>query len=337
MALAVVERNALLEQAWSLLAARDYVAIVELLADLPLDEHVREPELGVILCSAWFQVGELDRSLVLVQQLTDVCERRGNTWLSRRRLNCEGLIRVTRVELDAAEPLLQEVLARAESAGDGQMVTWVHNNLGILYTSRGSWDFALSHYRRGIAAGQRIGDVRHLSLCHMNMSTAYFRTDRLSDAQEHIQQALDLARESASEAEIAHIECSHANILLAGGDISLAKAVLERARNRFSALNSTKGLAIVEHVSGRLLMHQGHSAEARDALKKALKISEETGYKELSGFILESLAVLHGEVGEVDAAKEYFARAIGFFSRLGNTYELDRLRSRSRVYLQHGE
>lgn len=328
MALAVVERNALLEQVWALQTVRDYVAIVELVGELPLEEYLLEPDLGVTLCYAWYQVGEFDRSLLLIQQLTEVCERRGNTWLSRRRLNCEGLLRVSRSELDEAEPLLQHVLARAEVAGDGQMVTWAHNNLGILYSGRGSWDFALSHFRRAIAAGQRRGDSRHISLCHMNMAAVYLRTDRPSEAQEHVMHALELSRDSGSDAELGHIDCMYANVLLAHGDLSLARAVADQARRRFITINSVKGMGIVHDICGRALMREGRLAEARHSLEEALACYQATGYREVEGFLMEAFATLHEMEGDSGSAIDLLNRAVQFFSQQGNSSEVDRLRAR---------
>lgn len=332
MALAAVERNALLEQVWTHLTARDYAAIVGLVGELPLEEHLREPEMGVILCSAWFQVGELDRSLLLVRRLTEACERRGNTWLSRRRLNCEGLLRATRGELDEAEPLLQQVLVRAEAASDGQMITWAHNNLGILYTGRGSWDFALSHYRRSIAAGQRLGDLRHISLCYTNMSAVYIRTNRLDEAGEHARRAVELSGGTSSEAELAHIECAYANALLASGDLALTRVFVDQARRRFVDLKNRKGLGMVQDIHGRMLMREGRLVEARRSLEDALASYMATGFGEIEGFLMETFATLHEMEGDPVAAEEYLNRAIRFFSKLGNAFEVDRLRVRMSQY-----
>jgi len=325
MGIAVVERNALLEQVWDLQTVRDYVAIADLLGELPLEEHLREPELGVILCTAWYQLGAYNNAIELTQKLTPVCEYRGNTRLARRRMNTEALLRIVRGELDIAESLLQKLLYRVEEAGDLQFTTWTHNNLGILYCTKGLWDFALSHYRRAMVAGQRFGQVRHISLCHLNISVAYLRMNRIFDAREHVLQAIELSRDNGSDAELAHIESTQASILLEHRDYLLARITANQSGLRFSRINSKMGAAMTSHLHGRISIAEGHIPEARAHLEDAFAAYADSGYSADDGYLMESFASLNAAEGNSAAAIAYFNKALLFFSELGNAFEVDRL------------
>jgi tetratricopeptide (TPR) repeat protein len=328
MALAAVERNALLEDAWTHVAKRDYVAVLALLEDLPLQEHLREPELGILLCHAFYQLGEFERSLQLNQQLIEACERRGNTSLSRRRANSEGLLRLMRGELDIAEPILQQVLIHAEEASDVRMTAWVHNNLGILHTARGTWDFALSHFRRAVAACHRVGDMRHLSLCKLNMGVAYLRMGYLQEAREHLTSAMHFSRELGSASELAHIEYSLACVFEKEEDFPLARATANQAWVRFSDLNNKKGQGAVLHLYGRIFTKTEKATDARLHLENALTLIRKSGFKEEEGFLMESMADLSFAEGSVSDGISYLYEAVKIFTAINSPFQVERLYAR---------
>lgn len=328
MALAVGERNALLEQVWHVHGGRQYVRVAELLRDLPTEELVREPELGVTLCFAWYQLGELNRSVSLIRRLTEPCERRGNTPLCRRRINNEALIRIARGEPAAAESLLSRLSTLAEDARDVQMTAWLHNNLATLYCMRGMLDFALSHSRRSIAAGQRLGDLRHLSLCYLNMGVIYFRQDQVRKASACWITAADISRDAGSVSELAQIELNQGFLHEAEGDVQLALASCSSAGERFRSVNNRKGEGGIHHLKGRIALRDKRVDEARPFLEAALSIYESTSYREGEAQVLEDLAEVRYLEGDTRACAGLLRRSISTYVGTGNLFEARRIRSR---------
>lgn len=328
MGIAVVERNALLEQVWDLQAARDYVAIADLLGGLPLEEHIREPDLGVTLCYAWYQLGELNRSIWLIRQLTDACERRGNTWLARRRMNNEALICLVRGELDVAESLLQRLLQRVEEAGDIQLASWAYNNFGILCVGRGLYDFALSHFRRSIAYGQRTGNERHISLCLLNMAEVYRLTGLWEQSLSCLNEAAEISRKFGSESELAHIEVNQAFTLIKRKDLPLARVAANRAEHRFVALRNEKGRGEALQAKGKILMLEGYLPESEIYLREALILSQKTSNRGIEAILLEDLGELHLKNGSTSTSFDFMKRAVALYKEIGNNREADRLKQR---------
>ncbi len=325
MGLAVVERNALLEQVWDLRAARDYVTIADLLGELPLEEHLREPDLGVTLCYAWYQLGELNKSIWLIRQLTEACERRGNTWLARRRMNNEALICLARGELDLAESLLHRLLLRVEEAGDIQLTSWVYNNLGILYFARGLYDFSLSHLRRSIATCQRNGDARHMSLCLLNMAAVYHATGALDKAFTCLQDAAEISRDVGSESELAHIEVSQAFAHVSRNDLPLARATANRAESRFIALGNEKGRGDALQAHGKILMMENRLPDAREYFMEALSLAQKSFNRSSEASLLADIGELHRRNGMTSDFLEFNRRSIALYKEIGNNTEADRL------------
>lgn len=325
MALAVVQRHELLEQVWELHDARDYIAIVELVGELPLEEHLKEPEIGLTLCYAWYQLGELNHSVSLIQQLTPVCERRGNTRLCRRCTNSEALIRLARGELKKAEPLLQKVLALAEEAGDQQYLAWVQNNLGILYHLKGLWEFSASYIRRAIAAGQRLGDPVHLLQCHVNASATFHKVGSLSMARWHLEQALDLSRTCGSPSEVAHVELGFAFQHELEGDLPLAESFADRAFQRFGSIRHSKGQGGVYQVYGRIYFKKGKLEDAERCLLMSLTHASAASHREVEACIMEDLARVSLAKGLDDDFAKRVQTAIATYQEMGNRTEAARL------------
>ena len=328
MALAVAERNALLEEVWSLHAARDYKAVAELIGDLPLEEHLKDPELGVMLCAAWYQVGELNRSILLIQQITGACELRGNTRLCRRRMNNEALIRIARGELAEAEPLLHRAASLAEDAGDILITAWVHNNLATLYAMRGMWDFSLSHGRRSVAAGQRLGDTRHVSLCYLNMGITYLRAENLRESAVYLNLAAELSREVGSESELAHIELAQACLHEQEGDIELALTTGHMANRKFATLSNRKGEAGIMQLRGRIALRLGRPAEARALFEEALSVFRSASFRDGEAQVLSELAELCRSEGRQSEFEDLIRKSIALHTRMGNSCEAERLQTR---------
>lgn len=325
MALAAVERNALLEKVLGLWKSQDYPAIADALADVPLDEHLREPELGIALCNAWYQLGDFHRSLALIQQLADVCELRGNSRISRRRINGEAMIRLARCELKEAEVLLQRVLSRAEEVEDMLLVAWAHNNAGILYGLKCNWDFALSHYRRAIVAGQRLGDTLHLALCHQNMGSLYRRMGQLQQAREHLDIALDLARETGSESILATIQYNQGYTQAQQGDLSLARATAAKALDRFQKLDNDRGRALLSELHGFILMKEGDLGAAEGMFSAGVSLARSVGIRDTEASLLERLAELSRLKGDSSASTRYLQQAKEVYAQMGSHADIARL------------
>lgn len=325
MALAAVERNALLEQVLELWKNQDHLAIADILTDLPVDELLREPELGIALCNAWYHLGDLHRPLVLIQQLTDVCERRGNSRIARRRINAEAMVRLARCELDEAEALLQQVLARAEEAEDMLLAAWAYNNTGILHGLKRNWDFALSHYRRAIVAGQRAGDTHHLAVCHHNIGSLYRRMGQLRESREYSNIAADLARDVGNESVQALIQYNQGFTQAEEGDWALARVAAAKAHTTFEKLDNDRGRALLSELQGYILMQEGYLAAAENTFLVGLALARAVLIPDTEASLMERLSALSRLNGDSNAVIRYLEGAKEVYARMGSQADTARI------------
>src|SRR5690606_30931436 len=122
----------LLMKAAQLVEERARGPLVELLASLPREDLLAEPELGFCLALGWRWAERNREAWALASELAEPCRRRGYDQLYRRRLNLEAGLMVESGDLPAAEVAYLEVFERSVAAGDHLWVSLATRNLGAL-------------------------------------------------------------------------------------------------------------------------------------------------------------------------------------------------------------
>ncbi|MBA2670392.1 MAG: hypothetical protein H0U67_08490, partial [Gemmatimonadetes bacterium] len=85
-------REDLLLRAWELRTARAYPALLELLAPVPAEELIADPELGHLFCYAAVPLGRWQQGAALAVRLMEPLRAREDEWLYRRHLNIHALL-----------------------------------------------------------------------------------------------------------------------------------------------------------------------------------------------------------------------------------------------------
>ncbi len=103
-----------------------------------------------------------------------------------------------------AEPLLRELLARAERLGDDVEVSSVLSNYGNLERQTGDYRTAAAMLERGVALAGRAGDIdsRHLATTLNNLGLVYWRQQRLHAAVAAFSRALGIHRKNAPDSAL---------------------------------------------------------------------------------------------------------------------------------------
>jgi serine/threonine-protein kinase len=103
-----------------------------------------------------------------------------------------------------AEPLLRELLARAERLGDEVEVASVLSNYGNLERQTGDYQTAAAMLERGVALSGRVGDLdsRHLATTLNNLGLVYWRQQRLRAAVAAFSRALAIHRKNAPDSAL---------------------------------------------------------------------------------------------------------------------------------------
>lgn len=296
------ELQELLEHARARSGAGDHAGVARLLADVPEELLLAEPELGYHLAYAWRRTGRPREALTLTTRLRDPVRRAAAAWLERRRLNLEAMIRYEMGEPLAAAALWEELVQLCGESDDRRLLAAAHNNLGVAFTLHDRVDEAFATYQRALHACRGMGDRRGMAQAHQNLAILLRELGRTGDADRHFAQALHEARASASEDVRGRVEEERALLELDAGDARLAEALATRSLRRLRGIGDAAGEGEALRVLGIVALHQRRLDLARERLAAALDLAKSLPNPLLEGETCEALAVLEELLGGADAA-----------------------------------
>jgi CHAT domain-containing protein/tetratricopeptide (TPR) repeat protein len=251
---------------------------------------------------------------------------------------------------DDAATLHEQTLRLAEQHDDPLQVALSHNNLGYLYAHQGIYHRSLACFQQATAAFGALGmdheqRTTELELCEVYLflnlpDEVVHRCTLLSDYfQEQglrLEHARALALLGAAHARLggyqaaaaalatseqlfaatasatwaALVQLSRAELALAVGDYAQAATLTQRA----GAVCATAGLrgrvAQAIWLHGEALRRAGDVAAASALLREASELAEQLVVSPLQQRCITSLGLLAYDVGDEDAARAYFERAV---------------------------
>ena len=212
-----------------------------------------------------------------------------------------------------AEELLQKSAQDALAAMDQKGMLLAHLELGNLLIDRGKYQDSIDHFSK-CAAG--FGPV-DLANVYINMGRANARLDRLSEARQHLQNAVRLADETGQPRVKAHALDSLAEIMVRTGEIEQAKEncfaaldIVTELGDKLAMSSVYSTLASAESSSGDFPSSEEHYAESVNALNgiDAPKI--------LATRKME-FGVMFARRGDSARARELLEESVEIFSSIG--------------------
>jgi tetratricopeptide (TPR) repeat protein len=197
-----------------------------------------------------------------------------------------------RGNLVAAEARYSNSLSAFERDNDEEAVSWVLNNIGMLYTKLGHYQRAVEIFERGLGIAQSRTDTLVESILTLNLAEVWVAIGKL-----------DLA-EDACRRSLAGATSRGDNLTVAGA--LKCRARIERERGAYDASIATLRIAIfeAEGLEDRLLQAEmlrdfgqtsralGNPNEARLAWREAAESFEDVGARHEAAEINALLASL---------------------------------------------
>lgn len=306
--------SALLARARALNREREYPQLAALLEEIPHEQRLREPELGLLLADVSRRLGRAQQALALADEVEAPLRVGGHDRLLRSRHNLVGMLLFESGEIAAAERAWLALLDNAHAGNDAEWIARATQNLGVVYTLTDRGEEALTCHARAIAAYQRLGHRRGLAQAHQNLAITYRDAGFPGEAEQHFEEAARHARADGSEDELARVEQERALLILYAGDVALARSTAMSALRRFARLGDPAGQAEAHRVLGLTALYAGERETARVALQHAL---EAGGNRLLQAEVHAALAALERSQGNEAAADAHDAKADAGFEALG--------------------
>lgn len=194
-------------------------------------------------------------------------------------------------------------------------------SLNTFYGWRGHLHDLVTVWRRGLTAGQRLGDPRIEALAHRYLGRAYILVGRHAEAADHLHRSLSLAEQAAYLPGQARTHWTLAWAAEWRGDDERALEHATRALELYRACGDPIGEGGALNVVGWYAARLGRYDQARSHLESALALSRSTGNRVGEADTLDSLGLVAHQTGQYDQALAHYQRALAVYRDLGNAYE----------------
>jgi tetratricopeptide (TPR) repeat protein len=189
---------------------------------------------------------------------------------------------------------------------------------GRLLFIAGRYSEALEHFQQAIAIAREVGNRRVEGMTLGNLAWLHRQQGRLPEALEYYQQALAIAREVGDHGSEAVTLGNLAIFHLEQGRSLEGREYLQRALAIAREVGNRRIEGMTLEIFANLHRGQGRASEAREHFQQAIAIAREEGNRRVEGMHLGNLANLHSEHGRISEALEHFQQALAIAREVGN-------------------
>lgn len=219
-----------------------------------------------------------------------------------------------------------KALAAAEKVGNVPMIALICGNLAEEHAKAGRLEEGQDYLNRALSLYQRIGSLFGLAESWLMQVYIYRVQDRMTEAREAAQKALQAATDGDLPEWIIRAQCALAEVLLAGGLLGEAADCIAAAEQRARDAKMDFLLAYALRARAWLRFLEGRLTEAEELIREAIGLFERFGLK-------FELAQAHRDYGRLlikrdghlsEAAQREFSQALALFESTQSRREFDR-------------
>jgi CHAT domain-containing protein/Tfp pilus assembly protein PilF len=312
-------------------------------------DRSREAEVLSRLGTVYRDLGKWDQAVASLREAIAIYREEGDRYRRQEGNATSSLASVYQLQgrTQAAFELLQQALEiHTEVQNFGSQAITL-NNLGALYNRCGQWDKAVSCWERCLALSRQQGFRYSEGLCLGNLAHLYLELGRSRRGKDYYRAAIPIYREHNDLKQIAtafvnlgdhqaaldlyeELGIPHGvagSLLNLGlglsrkGDHRGAIRHLDRALEMFRSLQSDHGVGKCLGNLGKQHALLGEFKRARDLCEEALAIHRETRNRRSELLVVQYLAAIHLEQGELDLALEKYRTAHGLTKQFLSSVE----------------
>lgn len=226
-----------------------------------------------------------------------------------------GVYRWSQGEYQPAIQLARTALPYFEALDDQNGLASVYTTIGLNLRSLGDFPQAIDNYFKSLRASEKAGDLTSVAKTYNNIGIVF-------KYQEKYDQALYYYWQSYRKSAGADIR-NQAGVLANIGVIYQLKkdnpkaiSYLNQARTRFAILKEPMGLVICDNDLGETYCHMAQYDRAETVVQRALKASNQLGYKPGLASSLLSLGEIRLQTGRANESFAFFDKALPLVEQL---------------------
>jgi class 3 adenylate cyclase/tetratricopeptide (TPR) repeat protein len=249
--------------------------------------------------------GDLERAEELLQQALAAARELGDPWTLARTLLIAGWAPYWRNDMVKAREMFEEalVVARANPEGDPWAESRALGMVATLVENEGDQEEALALSSESLAIAEASGDRFSVAVARESVGNALRRTGRMSEAEPHLNAAVDGFRELGARWELASALTSRGTLHRLAGRIDQA---VKDLREGYRLCRELKERGIVTWTANQLaiaLVRTGELQAAREVLEETSAIVGSGGPGSVDWLLEADVEILLAE-GDRDGALE---------------------------------
>jgi tetratricopeptide (TPR) repeat protein len=239
--------------------------------------------------------------------------------------HCETHAETTPEDFDALEAEKENVLGAMDAAfeiEDWNSVTRMADATGRpvsgFFSLRGHWGEAIRCNQQALEAARRSKSEADIAGFTHNLAVMHGSRGDLAEARRLYNESLEITKRLGNQSGIAGTLHGLAILAQDQGDIEEARRLYNESLEINNKLGDQSGIGISLHQLARLAQDQGEIEEARRLCNKSLEISKKLGFKIGVAGTLHQLAMLSQDQGEIEEARGLYNESLEINKKLGD-------------------
>ncbi len=202
---------------------------------------------------------------------------------------------LSRGELESSRRVVADALGRANDSGDQRALAAAHN-VAMIVALRTDPSTAEAHYRVGLEAAERAGDMLQAIRIRSNDVAQLIQEGSYEDALVELELAVHLSEVAGVPHALAFALLKRGETHLCLGQLELALTDFEAARSLYDRVGSSRAFGALMEI-GEIYRERGDRALARAALESALRGATQVDDVQVRAYATASLARVLAERG----------------------------------------
>ena len=251
-------------------------------ASLRIAKEIQDPAVSTLACQGLGDVaaelGRNSEALGFYQEALVQARRAANRNLVEKLLNAIGAIYLEWADYGKALQYLQEALRTGTD--DRSELSYLLNNLGMVYGSQGISDLGLEYFRRALRLAEAEGDAYGRMRLLNNIGAYYESEGQYEKAREHFSLALRLAQEVDDRTAMPGHWHSLGSVYELQGRNALAGEAYRKSLELAEALGERNQVSQALAAIGHVELAEGRPRQALALADRAAATAAETGSRE---------------------------------------------------------
>lgn len=221
-------------------------------------------------------------------------------------------------EIDAAIPYYEEALALQERVNDSQEMAWTLNNMGIVALSRSQQELAEDYLTQSLEMAKSIQHELQMARSLANLGILDKSRQRFDEALEKLMECQRIYEEQDHQRLIASTYTNLGNVFLGIDDLEKAETYYQLGYDQKKAIGDQWGVACVLLNWGRVALFKDMVSDAEKILWECLAICQNLGKRTGIARSTFYLGKVDEKLGDMISAQKRLVSSLQLEKQLGN-------------------